>query len=413
MTRRRRLLLAGIATVAVLAVVLVALLRPEPAAPALAAPFEIALSGPVRIGAGEPWIIDVDDPGQVDDGDAATVSILGPWGTRRFTATVEDGAVAVPGSIMTRSGAVSATVQVGTGTGTASVVVDPGGAVDGTTPLAGPRSMVADRTHWTMVTAIPRDRYGNVVADGSIVEIVVRRPDGSVEVVSTEVRDLLAAVRVFSTTVAGRSTVRVDADDTTGAEVDVLEVPGPPSPFGLTESGLPLRSDGRQLFVLTTDVLVDQYGNELLDGTAAIATIDTPTGRSTIRSVTIDGRAEFVVETPKEPGTVAVEVVVDGVRSERLELQVAPDVTAVPVAIDLTAGLLRIEVGPVLSGLGGYVPDGTKAAISIDGRTDTIVLASGVGVLELPWPSTGADDDAGLPTEVVVRVLGASRTVRP
>lgn len=418
--RRRRWAAAAVGVALIVVAAAIVGLRADPADPAdPAAPFRIELAGPDAIEAGESWTFEVAAP-EIDADATATVTVSGPWGSGDLMADVVDGTITVPGSTMTRSGVSTATVQIREGTGTVSVAVEPGRAVDGTTPLAGPRSMVADLRHWTMVSAFPRDRYGNVIADGSQVDVVVRRPDGTVERVATEVRHLVAALRVFSTTVAGRSTFRVAVDGATGPEVEVLEVPGPPVAFALAENGPPLRADGRQLFVVTTDRLVDRHGNELLDGTAAVATMDAPNGRSTITSVTIDGTAEFVIETPTLAGPMSIDVVVDGVRSAPLRLDVAPDVTDLPVRVDVVDGLLRVEVGPVVSGLGGFVPDGTEAEIVIGGRTETIALVDGVGMLELPWPpgDDGEVDDPDapgrkLPAAVTVRVLGVARAVTP
>lgn len=388
-------------------------------APARVAGFRLPLAAPRTLSAGDGWVIELGEPRPSSDGvvtpsSTATVTVSGPWGSRSITTTVADGRIEVPDGYTDRSGVVTATVRVGDWSGTVSTVVTPGPAVDGTTPLAGPRSMVADGAHWTMVTSLPRDRFGNVVTDGTPVDVVVRRPDGSVEVVTTEVRSQLAAVRVFSTTLAGRSTFRVDVDTATGPEVDVLEAPGPPVPFGLSEPGLPVRSDGRQLFVVSTDRLVDTNGNELLDGTVAVASVESPTGRATARSVTIDGVAEFVLEAPTEPGPVDVEVVVDGVRSSVLRVEVAPDVTDLRVDVVLHDGVLHITVGPVLTGLGGFVPDGTEAIVRYDDRSARVVLVDGRGSLEIPWPPAGnGADPSAPPSLVVVEVLGVSRTVRP
>ena len=57
--------------------------------------------------------------------------------------------------------------NVATDASVAQITVLPLDAVDGAIPLAGPRSIVADFEHWTMVSAFPRDRYGNSVADGT------------------------------------------------------------------------------------------------------------------------------------------------------------------------------------------------------------------------------------------------------
>lgn len=358
----------------------------------------LGLAGPDEIVAGEPWEFRV-DAGFVD---SAFVTVTGPWGSESFTIDGRTSTFSVPAALTTHSGRLLAVVRAGDALGTVSTQVRPRRAIDGTTPLAGPRSMIADRAHWTMVTMLPRDRYGNVVVDSTAVQLRVRRPDGSVETYDTTVADLYAAVRVFSETLAGRTAVRIDVDGATGEEIEVLEVPGPPAEVAILEPSRPLRADGRDLVELRTATLVDRFGNELLDGTAAVAQIDGPSGRSTLRTVTIDGRAELVVEAPEEPGRVTVELVVDGVRSAPLELEFAPDVNELPLDATRENGRVRVDIGPVLSELGGFVPDGTVVLVDVAGRRSQTAIEDGVAAVVL---------DAEPGTVVAVEVLGTRSEV--
>ncbi|MEQ8439606.1 MAG: hypothetical protein RIB65_19095 [Ilumatobacter fluminis] len=401
-TRPRRLLLVAVAVVALVAVgsFAIGVLRSEPSE--WTAPTEtFDLAGPETIGAGDAWNLVVDRP--VTD---ATLTVTGPTGstTVELAGTFDD--VTVDGYPTEQSGLLTAIVRTADGVGTASVTIEPGEAVDGITPLAGPRSMTADREHWTMVTAFARDRFGNAVTDGTIVEVIARHPDGSVESIEAPVQHLLAAVRVFSETLAGRTTLRVDVDGATGDEVEVLEVPGPPISVDLLEPTMPLRADGRQLVEIRSDVLVDQFGNELLDGTVGVVQLFGPSGRGTLRTVTIDGRAEFVVEAPSTPGSLSLELTVDGVRSDSLVLNFGADVTALPVEVDRTGDAVALTIGPVLTELGGFVPDGTIARIlGVDHELELdVVIADGMGVALLdPVP-----DDL---VAVDVAVLGARERV--
>lgn len=407
-TRPRRLLLAAVGLLAVIASGAVALtmLRAEPAV--WTAPTEsVRLEGPVTIDAGSAWNLVVDRP--ISD---ATLTVTGPTGstTIALSGTFDD--VTVEGYPTEQSGVLTAIVRTADAVGSASVLVEPGEAVDGITPLAGPRSMTADQEHWTMVTAFARDRYGNAVADGTIVEVIARHPDGSVESVDTGVEHLLAAVRVYSETLAGRTTLRIDAEGATGDEVEVLEVPGPPVTVDLEEPSIPLRADGRQLVEIRSEVLVDQYGNELLDGTVGVVQLFGPSGRGTLRAVTIDGRAEFVVEAPSTPGSLSLELTVDGVRSDSLVLNFGADVTDLPVDVvrdtdnNDGGGAVTLTIGPVLTELGGYVPDGTVARVTgVDHELELeVVITDGIGVALLDPVPDGLD-------AVDVTVLGGRARV--
>ena len=380
------------------------------------------LDGPERLDAGSAWSIEITG-GPAGSSDLV-IDVVGPWGVRRAQGvTMAAGVATVPGEFTTRTGRLIATVRAGGATGSIGVDIVPGVAVDGVVPLAGPRSMIADLAHWTMVTALPRDRFGNVVADGTVTEVRVRRPDGAIEVVSSEVEHLLATVRVFSRTEAGRTTVRVDVDDATGTEVEVVEVPGRPVGVTVVAPDRPLRADGRNLVTLTTGELVDRFGNVLLDGTSVTAQIDGPAGRSTLRAVTIAGRAELTVESPPRPGSMMIEVVVDGVRSEPVTLDFRSDVSELPLAVerieawadgvdhaDGVDGVHEVDevdrvlvtVGPVLTAHGGFVADGTEVTVRGAEMPAVGVLRDGVVTFEV-----SAEPGAIIEVEVLGTSAGA------
>ncbi len=65
-------------------------------------------------------------------------------------------------------------------------------------------------------------------------------------------------------------------------------------------------------------------------------------------------------------------------------------------------GVVRVEIGSVVTRLGGFVPDGTPAVVNVEGDIHVVVLEGGSGVIEIAAERVGA---------VTVEVLGVSRTV--
>jgi hypothetical protein len=374
----------------------------EGADPEATAPLDrLVVDGPTSLDAGQPWSLAVERA----DGVGVGVEVWGPWGVRRIDVTVDDGTVTVPGFLTTTRGRLTALLTTDDAVGRATVTVVPGPAVDGIVPLAGPRSIVADGADWTMVTAIPTDRFGNAVADGTPVQIHRRRPDGSIGIVETAVDGLLAAERLTAGTAAGRSTIRVGVDTATGAEVEVLEVPGPPVVVELSVPEQPLRADGRRLVVIASAPLADRFGNQLLDGTAASVAIDGPLGVGTMTTVTIDGRAEFVLESPAQPGTVELRAIVDGVAAEPLTLEFVADIAALPVSVHSDSGegaTVSLTVGPVTTSLGGFAPDGTSVHVQVGDDRVSAELRDGMATIEV---------DAVAGDLLVVEILGATTEV--
>ena len=333
----------------------------------------------------------------------ADVAVVGAWGARAYTDDLSDATITVPGEATRRSGILVAVVSTPDASGEARVRVTPGPAVDGAIPLAGPRSMVADGAHRTMVVALPVDANGNAVADGTPVGVIARRPGGDVETFTGEVHGLLAAVEVPSRTVAGQTTLRLDVSGATGTAVQVLEVPGPPIEVTLDPVTVPLRADGRSLLVLTTARLVDRFGNVLGDGTVCTLSLRGPTGVSVLRAVTIGGRATFHVEAADTPGDVTVQIEVDGVRSAPSTLTYTTAVAEFPVVVTRDSAGALLTIGPVLDDLGAYVPDGTVVTL----RRGTEVVDS--GQMRDGLATFTLDVPGG--TELDLEVLGAHRRV--
>jgi hypothetical protein len=365
-------------------------------------PRSLVVSGPTVIQAGADWPISIED-GRVAP---VAVEVWDAWGVRRIEFEAHDNVVVVPGELTENAGRLTARLTIGDARGRVDVDVLPGLASDGVVPLAGPRSMIADAEHWTMVTAIPVDRYGNVVADGTPVRLHIRRPDGSIDLVEGSVADLLAGIRVWSTTTAGRSSVRVAVDGSTGPEVDVSEVPGSPVSVELDAPQRELRADGRTLTTIVTSELFDRHGNRLLDGTAASLKVTGPDGAATLRSVTIGGRAEFTFEAPTRPGSIELRAEVDGVAGAPLVVDVLADVDDLPVSVERVdrdgRSLVDVVVGPVSTRLGGFVPDSTQVVADIGGDLEVSEIRSGSATLLLDVP-------AGHTFEVAV--LGVTREV--
>jgi hypothetical protein len=374
---RRQKLYTLMPSALILAVVVIGylLLRPAPAPPPVIRRADAyGIAAPEQVAAGERFVVQVD--GIESSQSEVLLDVVTPYGARRITAVPLDGraTIEVPNDLTEQSGTMRLVAHTAIGEATASLVVTPGTAVDRITPLAGPRSVVADTEDWTMVVLLPRDRFGNIVAEGTPTTLRARRPNGDNETIDAEVRNMLTWMRVYSGTLAGRTTVRADVGDATGAEVEVLEVAGPPVPFELLGPALDGRADGRTLVTIETEQLVDQYDNVLPDGTSVVFRTTGPAGTATEVTSTIGGRATIRIESPTVQGVVTVQAHVGEVLSEALEVPFNGDVGRFDLSAMYNPAGTRVDVGPVLSVLGGFVPDGTKVVIrsSLDEITATI-----------------------------------------
>jgi hypothetical protein len=190
--------------------------------------------------------------------------------------------------------------------------------------------------------------------------------------------------------------------DAHGPTADLDEVPGPPVPFGLAIDDRPRQADGRSLHAVRTDELVDRFGNVLLDGTAVTLIVDETTGRRQAVAVTIEGRAEFAVESPAAPGPIRMWAESAGVSSTELAVDFEAAVTDWPTALARNGDRWRLDVGPVRTVDAGFVPDGTLAVLAGTDIALEAMIVDGIVSFDLTNPPAA---------DVRVTILGVTNGI--
>ncbi|MEM7094109.1 MAG: hypothetical protein AAF567_13975 [Actinomycetota bacterium] len=362
----------------------------------------LAIVAPNALGAGEPITVRVN--GEFTDGEEVTLLVESTYAHARLDERAANGIAvfAIEGDDAPASGVVTLTAIAGERTGHGSIAVLPGPAVDPLELFLGPRTIEATNDTATMIVVLAQDEFGNPVAEGTPVEVRVTRPDlqSQAFVISTE--GLVAWSRIISETLAGRSKVAVTVDEGRGKELDFLEVAGSPDDFLLELVDPPVPADGRSLVRLRTTQLIDEYGNTLPDGVTVFADVNGPGGIRRLHSQVIKGVAEFTLEAPSRPGTESVIVHASGTLSPPLLVPFGPMVTGYDVRASTDIDGVRISVGPIVSTLGAYIPDGTP-----------VVVSSEFGARE--YPSFNGEADIIIPATsdpITVDVLGFERTVQ-
>jgi len=351
---------------------LTACTRTNPPAPASEIR-SISISAPVDTDAGEPISLVVRG-----DGDGPFfVLATGTFGSVPITGTLNGGAASLTldSIYSSQAGAVTFFARADNAQAQATTTIRSGPPVDPILPLVGPRSIVADGAHWTMLVAVPIDRYGNPLADGFPVTIRAQHPvpEGedplaALEVQTGQVERLFAWVRVYSRTKAGRTFLSVNAGDAASPERDVQEVPGTPVSFALYAVPAVAVADGRQTVEISSDQIRDRFGNLLLDGMNVQLLSDSADGsRRMIPTFTQDGRIYATLQSPDQPGELVLHALIDGVLSEPLSLRFTdgPAVQPFPVAMELTDTYLNLTAGPLLGPIDQFIPDGTTVYFTI------------------------------------------------
>lgn len=341
-----------------------------------------------------------------EPGELVTLLIDAGYGPERHETLALDGSATfeIAPSDAPGTGTVTVSAIADSGRGDGSYELLPGEPVDSVDSYIGPRTVVADGEDFSMIVAVPVDRLGNPVANGTTVTFSITREEASTlaqrEKVVRSTSGLLAYAKIVAGTVAGRTTVGVDALGAGGAERSFLEVADTPVDVSINTTGAIPKADGASLFEIETSVLADQYGNVVPDGTMVLLQAEGATGSRRLSGFSIDGVARFFVEAPNLPGSASFHAFVGDVASSSLVVSFETGVSDLPVEVVPAGDELTIVIGRVVGPDGSYVPDGTIA---------TVVAGATVVEVELEL-GTGSVDVAATAASVEVSVLGTSAT---
>lgn len=376
------------------------LLNSDPATPSQLAMSSLGVTSPPTIDAGSTFDVTIDG---LTPGDSFDLVVRGPYGAQTTSQRTAASTVTIPvDAIGLGSGVILIDVITENASGTTVIEVVPGAA---STPLdlyLGPRTVVADGEDTSMIVAVPVDEFGNPVSSGSTVDHRIIASTGSVTQIESTTDGLLSFVRLPSSTVSGRTNLSVEVGSATGPGRSFENVAGLPESFSL-EAGSPLDADdewfadGATLHTIRTSVIADAFGNIVPDGTTVKLRADGPDGVLLVQAATIDGIARFVVEAPKQPGSIVFSATAASGAGGPLTIESLPAVEDVPAVVDRDGEQIVVAVGPVLIQTGGFAPDGTIAIVTIGDETFDVVLDEGSGVLII--------DDTSRFSESEIRVL--------
>ncbi len=397
---RKRMLVVG----AAVALCLVMLLSRAPEEPT---PFSsLTISNPEVVSVGESFEVIV---GQVPVGDEVHLTIDAGYGPRSVSTVASSDVVTfeVPSSDVAESGMVMLQATTVSSSGWSQLEVLPGEAVDPVDLYLGPRTVVADDEQYSMIVAVPTDRFGNPVASGTSVEFVHYTPSDLEVLLAVPTENLLAFTELQAGTKSGRSRIATTVGSASGQERTFNEVAGVTIPFTVQPVDRIPFADGASLLRIETSELVDRFGNQLPDGTSVLMTIDSDEFSRRLSGVTIDGVAVFTVEAPPGPVRFDVRAESGGSLGESFDLTFSPAVSDFVVSVDRVVAdsgdeVTKVEVGPVITVDGAYIPNGTEVVVEHDGRRYETVAADGVASVIVE----GVDGDAS------ITILGHSETVR-
>jgi len=343
----------------------------------------LSISGQGRTGVAQTAVVEITAP---LDTKAVELTVLTGRTTRRVNVAMEQG----QGMLLLETpetnvvGTISVLAPGLAGPLAHDIVVAPIGEVSQVELFISGRALLSEQVASADVAV--SDRFGNPIADGTIVELSVIHETNRTDKLLARSQGGMASFELPISDAAGDTVVVASAGQVQSAPDTVSRHAAEPLPFQLSlASDMRLAADGLGRIELTSGLVVDRNGAPLPTGTVASLLIVGPRGSAgNATGMVVDGRVRATLIAPSVPGTMRIRPKIRGVVGQELELEFMAAVQPFPYRSSQSDAGYRIEIGPVLGAHGGLVPDGTPADINglrialVDGLASTVVPVSDV-----------------------------------
>lgn len=228
----------------------------------------------------------------------------------------------------------------------------------------GPPSLLTGTDHFTMMVAIPTDKFDNPKQDGT--EVLIKDQFlNDITVTQKTTKSFIAWKNIYSRTKSGKMLVSTECNNTDSKEFETEIKPSIGKDFTIDFSRNHNFADGNQITSLTTSIIKDRYGNLVGDGT--LVTFQVVTNENVLLKTyasTINGVAIGQLLHPDHQDTFRVKAYITGIaQSKTISIPFLPLIKNFKYTF--TEKNRRITVGPVRSFMKQLVPDGVKVELKI------------------------------------------------
>jgi len=253
----------------------------------------------------------------------------------------------------------------------------------------GPTSIFADNQDEAMIVSLPQDIFGNPLPDSTIVQLTEKFKN-SQNNTSMPVQGMIAHAYVGGHSEIGELFLGTSIENQVSKEFTVSVLPTKSADFNITMERQHHFADGNQIVSFTTSTVKDRNGNTIADGTMVNFVVEDSSGNQyQTYGQTLNGIAVGKMLHPEAPTQWKVKAHISGLsQSNSLELDFEAAVRDYTVHVSENGR--TITVGPILSYMKQWIPDGMGIYLEIKGPDGELLLTQettsrkGMGKFELP-----------------------------
>ena len=333
---------------------------------------------------------------KIPSGEKVNFVLQSSWGLKTFEFAVEDTPIMKFAIMDTLSGLLNLHITYkGISYAEKTIMVLPGVVAEPMDTYLGSKSVVADGKDWAMITAIPTDKYGNLLKEGTLVNFDLLTPTNTREHTVSTTKYGVAYQNIYAQKTSGKTFVGVSVDSVNSREKELLQVADFPSDFTIQAEKNSLYADARQTFKVKTSVLKDKNENIVSEGTMVIFQVkDANLSTRLFNAYTINGVAEIHLQNPTSLGDLQlIASVFGGGKSNKLLIPFQSAFQNIPVEFDNTTRKLRLRIGVLRGKLNQLLPNGIIVAMSIDEqKTISTEVVNGYAIFDLSDIPQGKHD---------------------
>ncbi len=244
----------------------------------------------------------------------------------------------------------------------------------------GPKELFAEDEDASMIVAIPHDPFGNPLLPPSTVNFRSNFEGKLKEESNAEIKHLTAYKITKSKSKQGKYIIGVNSSEANAQEQELIIGANMPSSFTIELLSFYPFADSRQNIHIKTDVIKDNLGNIVADGTMINFIIkQNEELYGVYQSYTIGGIANIYIQNPNNATVWQITGgLYDNIISNEITLNFSKNINDFKLHWNHDKKILN--VGPVIGDLGQFVPDGSEVRISSinHGLEDFVYLENGI-----------------------------------
>ena len=228
----------------------------------------------------------------------------------------------------------------------------------------GPPSLQAGSTDFSMLVAIPTDRFDNPLEDKNTVQFSSFYNNNH-KIERIQLEQFIAWKRFYSQSETGMYLLSTKFKNISSKEITVFIGASFPENFKISAKSAHFFADGNQLLKFSTSEVKDSYNNIVADGTLINFVITSDVGQVlSVQGTTIRGVATAKIIHPEKPSTWSIRAYVDGVAySNQIPFSFKPAISKINYTF--RSGRQELIVGPLHSFIDQLIPDGVSVYLHV------------------------------------------------